>query len=97
MPILRNTKLLISQYFGQRPGLGGFFGCLIWPNIILSRFNKICINSGTIGRHCGGNLMVEFHSKDPTVLRDINCNYTNYIIIYITTDCYNILLNIFIL
>ena len=61
MPVLRNTKLLISQYFGQRPELGGFFGCQIRPNIILSRLNKIRINSGTIGRYYGGNLMVEFY------------------------------------
>ena len=41
-----------SQESGQRPGLKvGFFCTLIWPNVILSRLNKVYIDSGTIGRH----------------------------------------------
>ena len=44
--------------FGQRPGLRAwFFSFLIRSNIILSRLNKICINSSTIRRHCGGYLI----------------------------------------
>ena len=40
--------------FGQRPGLrAGFFCDSIWRIVILSLLNKVCINSGVIGRHGG--------------------------------------------
>ena len=43
--------------FGQWLGLrAGFFGDLIWRNVISSLLNKVCINSSTIGRHGGGGI-----------------------------------------
>jgi hypothetical protein len=39
---------------GERLGFwGGRFRSLIWGNIILSLLDKVCINSGVIGRHGG--------------------------------------------
>ena len=44
-----------TQESGQRPGLKAEFFCtLIRPNVILSRLNKVYIDSGTIGRHRSG-------------------------------------------
>ena len=44
-----------TQESGQRPGLKARLFCSsIRPNVILSRLNKVYIDSGTIGRHSNG-------------------------------------------
>ena len=58
--------------FGQWLGLGTwFFGFPIQPNIILSRLNKICINSSAIRRHCGGYLIAGIYIDVRVVLKTV--------------------------
>jgi hypothetical protein len=58
--------------FGQRPGLGTwFFSFPIRPNIILSRLNKIYIDSSTIRRHCGKYLIAGIYIDVRVVLKTV--------------------------
>ena len=45
-----------------------------WRKIISSLLNKVCINSSTIGRHGGGELMIEFYIGARVVLETVSAH-----------------------